>query len=182
MRKLADLIFQRDRLREELSKIEKEISVLTQKTPSLNLPFAHEIPKDTDQEKPSDSAPLTPQQKISLFYDLFKGRGDTFAERWESFYDPQKAGYSPICIKRSGECQRPYSLCKNCPDKRYKPFTPKDVEQHLLGNKTVGTYPLVNGRYCPFAVIDLDEDDWRNDAKAILECAEKLGIPAYPEI
>ena len=182
MRKLADLIFQRDRLREELSKIEKEISVLTQKTPSLNLPFAHEIPKDTDQEKPSDSAPLTPQQKISLVYDLFKGRGDTFAERWESFYDPQKAGYSPICIKRSGECQRPYSLCKNCPDKRYKPFTPKDVEQHLLGNKTVGTYPLVNGRYCPFAVIDLDEDDWRNDAKAILECAEKLGIPAYPEI
>lgn len=182
MRKLADLIFQRDRLREELSKIEKEISVLTQKTPSLNLPFAHEIPKDTDQEKPSDSAPLTPQQKISLFYDLFKGRGDTFAERWESFYDPQKAGYSPICIKRSDECQRPYSLCKNCPDKRYKPFTPKDVEQHLLGNKTVGTYPLVNGRYCPFAVIDLDEDDWRNDAKAILECAEKLGIPAYPEI
>lgn len=182
MRKLADLIFQRDRLREELSKIEKEISVLTQKTASLNLPFAHEIPKDTDQEKPSDSAPLTPQQKISLFYDLFKGRGDTFAERWESFYDPQKAGYSPICIKRSGECQRPYSLCKNCPDKRYKPFTPKDVEQHLLGNKTVGTYPLVNGRYCPFAVIDLDEDDWRNDAKAILECAEKLGIPAYPEI
>lgn len=182
MRKLADLIFQRDRLREELSKIEKEISVLTQKTPSLNLPFAHEIPKDTDQEKPSDSAPLTPQQKISLFYDLFKGRGDTFAERWESFYDPQKAGYSPICIKRSGECRRPYSLCKNCPDKRYKPFTPKDVEQHLLGNKTVGTYPLVNGRYCPFAVIDLDEDDWRNDAKAILECAEKLGIPAYPEI
>lgn len=77
MRKLADLIFQRDRLREELSKIEKEISVLTQKTASLNLPFAHEIPKDTDQEKPSDSAPLTPQQKISLFYDLFKGRGDT---------------------------------------------------------------------------------------------------------
>ena len=63
MRKLADLIFQRDRLREELSKIEKEISVLTQKTPSLNLPFAHETPKDRAQEKPSYSAPLTPQQK-----------------------------------------------------------------------------------------------------------------------
>lgn len=86
MRKLADLIFQRDRLREELSKIEKEISVLTQKTPSLNLPFAHETPKDRAQEKPSYSAPLTPQQKISLFFELFKGRGDVFAERWESFY------------------------------------------------------------------------------------------------
>ena len=58
MRKLADLIFQRDRLREELSKIEKEISVLTQKTPSLNLPFAHETPKDRAQEKPSYFAPL----------------------------------------------------------------------------------------------------------------------------
>ena len=182
MRKLADLIFQRERLREELSKIEKEISVLTQKTPSLNLPFAHETPKDRDQQKPSDSAPLTPQQKISLFLELFKGRGDVFAERWESFYDPQKAGYSPICIKRSGECRKPYSFCKNCPDKRYKPLTTKNIEQHLLGNKTVGTYPLVNGRYCPFAVIDLDEDDWRNDAKAILECAEKFNIPAYPEI
>lgn len=182
MRKLADLIFQRDRLREELSKIEKEISVLTQKTPSLNLPFAHETPKDRAQEKPSYSAPLTPQQKISLFFELFKGRGDVFAERWESFYDPQKAGYSPICIKRSSECRRPYSFCKNCPDKRYKPLTTKDIEQHLLGNKTIGSYPLVNGRYCPFAVIDLDEDDWRSDAKAILECAEKFNIPAYPEI
>lgn len=77
MRKLADLIFQRDRLREELSKIEKEISVLTQKTPSLNLPFAHETPKDRAQEKPSYSAPLTPQQKISLFFELFKGRGES---------------------------------------------------------------------------------------------------------
>ena len=182
MRKLADLIFQRDRLREELSKIEKEISVLTQKTPSLNLPFAHETPKDRAQEKPSYSAPLTPQQKISLFFELFKGRGDVFAERWESFYDLQKAGYSPICIKRSSECRRPYSFCKNCPDKRYKPLTTKDIEQHLLGNKTIGSYPLVNGRYCPFAVIDLDEDDWRSDAKAILECAEKFNIPAYPEI
>lgn len=73
-------------------------------------------------------------------------------------------------------------FCKNCPDKHYKPFTPKDVEQHLLGNKTVGTYPLVNGRYCSFAVIDLDEDDWSSDAKAILECAERFNIPAYPEI
>ena len=182
MRKLADLIFRRDRRREELSKIQKEISVLTQKTPSLILPFAHETPKDTDQQKPSVSAPLTPQQKVSLFFELFKGRGDVFAERWESFYDPQKVGYSPICIKRSGECPRPYSFCKNCPDKHYKPFTPKDIEQHLLGNKTVVTYPLVNGRYCPFVVIDLDEDDCRNDAKAILECAEKFGIPAYLEI
>mgnify|MGYP000884569282 CR=1 FL=1 len=75
MSKLADLIFQRDRLREELSKIEKEISVLTQKTPSLNLPYTHETPKDTDQQKPSDSVPLTPQQKVSLFFELFKGRG-----------------------------------------------------------------------------------------------------------
>uniref|UniRef100_UPI003FED463A TOTE conflict system archaeo-eukaryotic primase domain-containing protein n=1 Tax=Parasutterella excrementihominis TaxID=487175 RepID=UPI003FED463A len=91
------------------------MTVLTQKTPSLNLPFAHETPKNTDQEKPSDSAPLTPQQKISLFYELLKGRGDAFAERWESFYDPQKVGYSSICIKRFGECQRPYSFCKTAP-------------------------------------------------------------------
>ena len=107
VRKLADLIFQRDRLREELLKIEKEISALTQKTPSLNLPFARETPKDRAQQKPSDSVPLTPQQKISLYFELFKGRGDVFAERWESFYDSQKAGYSPICIKRSGECRKP---------------------------------------------------------------------------
>ena len=52
MRKLADLIFQRDRLREELSKIEKEISVLTQKTPTLSLPFAHEIPRNRAQQAP----------------------------------------------------------------------------------------------------------------------------------
>lgn len=89
MRKLADLIFQRDRRREELSKIQKEISVLTQKTPSLILPFAHETPKDTDQQKPSVSAPLTPQQKFRFSLSCSKD-GDVFAERWESFYDPQR--------------------------------------------------------------------------------------------
>lgn len=113
---------------------------------------------------------------------MFKGRGDVFAERWESFYDPQKAGYSPICIKRSGECRRHIPSAKIVPTNVTNHSTTKDVEQHLLGNETVGAYPLVNGRYCPFVVIDLDEDDWRNDAKAILECAEKFGIPAYPEI
>ena len=82
MRKLADLIFQRDRLREELSKIEKEISVLTQKTPSLNLPFAHETPKDRAQEKPSYSAPLTPQQKISLFFSCSKDGETSLPNDW----------------------------------------------------------------------------------------------------
>lgn len=182
MRKLADLIFQRDRLREELSKIEKEISVLTQKTPSLNLPFAHETPKDRAQEKPSYSAPLTPQQKISLFLSCSKDGETSLPNDGNPSTIRKRPDILLICIKRSSECRRPYSFCKNCPDKRYKPLTTKDIEQHLLGNKTIGSYPLVNGRYCPFAVIDLDEDDWRSDAKAILECAEKFNIPAYPEI
>ena len=62
MRKLADLIFQRDRLREELSKIEKEISVLTQKTPSLNLPFA----KDGETSLPNDGNPSTIRKRPDI--------------------------------------------------------------------------------------------------------------------
>ena len=69
MRKLADLIFQRDRLREELSKIEKEISVLTQKTPSLNLPFAHETPKDRAQDAPVSAEDHIPSAKIAPISD-----------------------------------------------------------------------------------------------------------------
>lgn len=40
---------------------------------------------------------LTPQQKISLFRSLFKGREDVFARRWHSI-KTGKSGYQPVCM------------------------------------------------------------------------------------
>jgi len=41
---------------------------------------------------------LTPQGKINIYKNLFRGREDVFAMRWEK-KDKTKTGYTPVCLK-----------------------------------------------------------------------------------
>jgi len=40
---------------------------------------------------------LTPQEKINLFKNLFRGREDIFAIHWEKV-DKSASGYAPACL------------------------------------------------------------------------------------
>lgn len=48
---------------------------------------------------------LTPQEKLNIYKNLFKGRDDIFAVRWEN-RDKTKTGYTPVCLNewKRGTC------------------------------------------------------------------------------
>nr|VFK62173.1 MAG: hypothetical protein BECKTUN1418D_GA0071000_11693 [Candidatus Kentron sp. TUN] len=70
----------------------------------------------------ASSNQLGAAQKVALFRDLFKGRSDVFARRWEN---PGKgrSGYAVACHNewRHGLCNKPKIKCGECQNRRYQP-------------------------------------------------------------
>ncbi len=117
-------------------------------------------------------------ERIQLFRTLFRGREDIYAVRWES--KKGKSGYSPACAHEWDPviCKKPSGRCTNC---SYLPLTDDVVRAHLLGEKTLGIYPLSKDETCWFLAADFDKEGWREDARAFLEAARCLGVPVYLE-
>ena len=68
---------------------------------------------------------LTPLQKIKIFKNLFKGREDIFAVRWEK-KDKSANGYTPVCLNewKQGLCNKlQRGKCKDCGNKAYAQFS-----------------------------------------------------------
>jgi len=110
---------------------------------------------------------LTPQQKIDLFIQAFRGREDVFAVRWEKA-GTDVSGYTPVFTDRSKSA--------------YRPLRKNDIENHLLGNTTVGMYPLLADNTSHLIVADFDKKSWKKDAFAFCKVCERRGIPVYAEI
>ena len=122
-------------------------------------------------------------QKVAMFRGLFRGRTDVYPIRWES-KTTGKSGYAPACANewRAGVCEKPRIKCGDCTHRLLLPVSDTVIYDHLAGKHTVGVYPLLEDDSCYFLAMDLDEADWREDARAImLSCAE-LEIPAALEI
>jgi superfamily II DNA or RNA helicase len=132
-------------------------------------------------ESPSDRA-LSPAEKIVIFRSLFRGREDVFAVRWEG--RDGKGGYAPVCGNewRPGLCEKPRIKCADCPNRAFLPVTDQVLSEHLRGRVTLGVYPLLPGDRCHFLAIDLDGEEWGQDAQALRAACETLGIPASLEI
>lgn len=132
--------------------------------------------------RPSAS-PLSPSAKVKLFRRLFQGRNDVYPVRWTS---PKtgKTGYSPVCANewRHGVCDKPRIKCGDCSNSLYVPVTDDVVFRHLKGEVTAGVYPLLPGDLCYFLAIDFDEEDWREDARAVMQTCIANGLPAELEI
>ena len=87
----------------------------------------------------------TPEEKISLFRNLFRGREDVFATRWEG--KGGKSGYSPAGIMdwRAIHVARPEERKKVARKTRMlQPLTDDAIRNHLTGKQTVGSYIGVN--------------------------------------
>ena len=88
---------------------------------------------------------LSPQEKINIYRNIFRGREDVFAMRWEKA-DRSASGYGPVCLNewRSGVCLKlQQGKCKDCENKKYEKLNEFYIEQHLRGNKFYGIYPLL---------------------------------------
>ncbi len=124
----------------------------------------------------------TAEQRIALFRSLFRGRDDIYAIRWESH--DGRSGYMP-------KADRDWKSYLHAKDKdrkkvdrltrKYRPLTDDVVRGHLVGEHTVGLYPLLQDETCWLLAVDFDKKTWQQDAAAFLASCHELDVPAALE-
>ncbi|MDP2174059.1 MAG: DEAD/DEAH box helicase family protein [Candidatus Cloacimonadaceae bacterium] len=124
----------------------------------------------------------TPEKKVTLFKNLFRGREDVFAMRWTG--KDNKSGYSPACINdwKLGVCGKYKKIaCANCENRKMIPLEIRQLYRHLKGEIVIGVYPLLDDDTCFFLAFDFDKKEWREDVLALMETCSVYTIPAYVE-
>ncbi len=130
----------------------------------------------------------SPAEKIRLFRSLFRGREDVYPLRFES-RRTGRAGYAPACGNEwiPGICAKPKIKCAECPNRKFLEVSDQRIRRHLTGSDeagqpfVMGVYPMLLDETCFWVAIDLDKDEWQNDARALMETAENMGVPAALE-
>nr|VFJ75694.1 MAG: hypothetical protein BECKFM1743A_GA0114220_108621 [Candidatus Kentron sp. FM]VFJ76058.1 MAG: hypothetical protein BECKFM1743C_GA0114222_109051 [Candidatus Kentron sp. FM]VFK23120.1 MAG: hypothetical protein BECKFM1743B_GA0114221_109031 [Candidatus Kentron sp. FM] len=122
-------------------------------------------------------------QKVTLFRELFKGRSDVFARRWENSAKG-RSGYAIACHNewRPGVCGKPRIKCGECRNRRYQPLDEQAIHAHLTGRQVVGLYPLLMDNTCHLLAADFDKAGWQDAVKAVASICEGLDIPHAIEI
>jgi len=119
--------------------------------------------------------------QIKIFQDLFKGREDVYARRWEK---EGKAGYMPAYEIDWNEYQKfklKGGLFKDYKDKRNLLFNKNSILEHLTGKYTVGIYPLLDDNTSYWIAADFDKEHWQDECLNFLQTCQKYNIPAYLE-
>ena len=129
---------------------------------------------------------FSPEEKIKIFMNLFRGRMEVFPKRWDNA-KTGKSGYSPTCSNEwiRGICNKPRIKCSECPNQAFIPLTAEIVRKHLGGEDlngskrdyTIGIYPMLADDTCWFLAVDLDKDQWQRDAAAFIKTCQKKSIP-----
>jgi hypothetical protein len=125
---------------------------------------------------------LSPEAKIRLFRELFRGRDDVYAVRWES--PDGRKGYSPKSDRdwKAWYAARPEERQKvDCETRKHVPLTDEVIRAHLQGEVTVGVYPLLRDESCWLLAADFDKTTWQEDCRAFLESCSEWNIPAALE-
>lgn len=128
-----------------------------------------------------DPISMTTQQKVDLFIDLFQGRNDIYAMRWEN--KQGRSGYSVACANewQQGVCNKPKVKCGECSHRAYLPFDKQVVYDHLAGKKMVGLYPLSTGDQCWLLAADFDKADWQQAVTAFRQACDDWDISCAVE-
>ena len=129
-----------------------------------------------------------PEEKIRLFSSLFGGRSDVYARRYESA-SSGRAGYGPVCLNRwrAVVCDMRHVRCAVCPHRSFAEVTDDVLLHHLLGADLSGrpfsaaVYPMRLDERVRQAVIELGEQNWREDAAAVWKAAGDLHVPCAVE-
>jgi hypothetical protein len=126
----------------------------------------------------------TPQEKVSLFRSLFRGREDIFPKLWTS--RAGKKGYSPSCSNdwMSGTCgktHKPPKKCSECSNRKFLPVTDQVIIDHLQGRHVIGVYPMRPDDTCCFLAADFDKETGKDDVAAFRETCKSMDIPVAIE-
>ena len=65
--------------------------------------------------------------------------------------------------------------------RKFRPLTDEVVRGHLVGDHTIGIYPLLQDETCWFLAVDFDKKTWPRDAAAFLAVCCELNVPAALE-
>lgn len=88
-------------------------------------------------------SPLSSSQKIDIYMQLFRGRQDIYANRWQN--KQARSGYSVACHNewQQGKCNKPKVKCMECPHQSFKSLDQQAIYNHLSGKQVLGLYPLL---------------------------------------
>ena len=132
--------------------------------------------------KPPTSDSFTPNQKITIFRGLFRGRTDVFATRWQN--QQGRNGYSVACNNEwtKGICHKPRVKCQECKHRLFTEISNQVIYRHLAGQQIVGLYPLLHDNTCYLLAADFDKGEWQEEVKAMSQACTEYGIPHTIEI
>jgi hypothetical protein len=166
-----------DRLRKENARLRAMLGI-----PELVSGLTTLHPGLAQKNSAKDNSPSTPEEKISLFRSLFRGREDIHAVRWES--KGGRSGYSPAGLMdwRAIHSARPEERKRVARKTRMLlPLTADAIRKHLTGKQTIGIYPLLPNETCWFLAVDFDKKSWMADVTAFLETCRGFQAPAVVE-
>ncbi len=131
----------------------------------------------------SSAIPDTPEEKISLFLELFRCREDVYPHRWENS-KTGKSGYSPVCANewKRGICNKIQTKCSDCLSRASLPLDAEAVRSHLEGKEVIGTYAIREDDTTIFLAADFDGTDWHDDVMRYKKAANEFGIDTAVEI
>lgn len=118
------------------------------------------------------------EEKVNIYLDYFRGRSDCFAIRWEK---DGKSGYAPFY----NDVYRylPKNEKNKIPFKElYKPLAKKDIVSHLLGNETLGLYPMLKDQTCFLLAFDFDGPNFKKDVLSLSNLCNEFKLDNIIEI
>jgi hypothetical protein len=178
--KLSDLqsaLAEVQRLREENVRLQRLVQDHGIQLPVVQSPNG--IPVTTNALPSSHTPVLKAEQRVALFRSLFHGRDDVYAVRWENA--DGRSGYMPKADRDWKAYLRAKDQDRKKVDRltrKFRPITDEAVRGHLVGDYTIGIYPLLQDETCRFLAVDFDKKTWQKDAVAFLAVCRELSVPA----
>ena len=163
----------------DISAIDARLADLEREKQQL-IALRAELQKSKPAPPLSDS--FSPEQKIAIFRNLFRGRTDIFANRWQN--QRGRSGYSVACDNEwvQGVCNKPRIKCLDCTHRQFSELNDQVIYRHLAGQQVVGLYPLLQDNTCHLLAADFDKGNWRNEVKAMSRACTEYGVPHTVEI
>lgn len=125
--------------------------------------------------------PDIPLELKQVYVDIFRGRQDVYATRWEK---NNTSGYMPVYDvnwKAYNKHKAQGGTFKNFEEKEYAPLTMEALEQHWSGQELIGVYPLLEDNTSYFIAADFDKLNWKEQVSDFMEVCQEYGLLAYAE-
>ena len=177
LQEIAEAKQQIAHLRKKQEEAEIKLQLLNERLFQYDKAKTHQ-PTTFSVESIPATADMSPEDKIFLFRNLFRGREDVYPKLWQN-QKMAKKGYSPACSNEwvRGVCEKPRVKCGECPNQAFLPVSTDVILGHLQGRHIIGVYPMLRDETCWFLAVDFDKQSWQDDVLAFTETCRRIDIP-----